>query len=307
MIPEFPQFKSLELTDKEEIEQITSKYPPYSDFNFVSMWSWDVKGEMRISTLHGNLVVLFTDYLSGIPFYSFIGSNRVNETTEELLQLSKKEGLEVKLRLITEESVKEMDHLKFSPEEDRDDFDYIYNVENLIKMSGGKFETKRRHFKFFKKTFQHEVKILDLNSSSIKDEFMDLFKDWAEDKGRTSSEYFKNELAALSRFLSSTETIDFFAIGIYVENRLISASITENTHSVYNIGHFQKSLTSSYKGLNDYLINELAKMLNERKIQYMNCEQDLGIPGLRESKESYLPCAFLKKYSVGKVATSQKS
>ena len=47
MLPEFPQFKKLELSDKEEVEKFTSKFPPYSDFNFVSMWSWDIKGEMR--------------------------------------------------------------------------------------------------------------------------------------------------------------------------------------------------------------------------------------------------------------------
>jgi hypothetical protein len=50
MLPEFPKFKSIEISDKEDVEKITKKYPPYSDFNFVSMWSWDIKGDMRVST-----------------------------------------------------------------------------------------------------------------------------------------------------------------------------------------------------------------------------------------------------------------
>lgn len=45
MLPEFPQFKNLELSDEEEIERHTHKFLPYSDFNFVSMWSWDIKGK----------------------------------------------------------------------------------------------------------------------------------------------------------------------------------------------------------------------------------------------------------------------
>lgn len=73
MIPEFPQFKVLELSDKGDIEVFTKKFPPYSDFNFVSMWSWDIKGDMRISQLNDNLVVRFTDYLTGNPFFSFFG------------------------------------------------------------------------------------------------------------------------------------------------------------------------------------------------------------------------------------------
>src|SRR3989344_4278099 len=108
-LPEFPKFKNLELSDKEAIEKITHKFPPYSDFNFVSMWSWDVKGEMRVSTLHGNLVVRFTDYLTGQPFYSFLGDSKVNETAEALLQLSKEEGLKAELKLVPEDSIKKLD------------------------------------------------------------------------------------------------------------------------------------------------------------------------------------------------------
>ena len=67
MIPQFPEFKSLELSDKKDIESFTKRFPPYSDFNFVSMWSWDIKEEIRISQLNGNLVVRFTDYLTGKP------------------------------------------------------------------------------------------------------------------------------------------------------------------------------------------------------------------------------------------------
>ncbi len=39
MLPQFPQFKPLELTDKSDIEAITKQHLPYSDFNFVSLWN----------------------------------------------------------------------------------------------------------------------------------------------------------------------------------------------------------------------------------------------------------------------------
>lgn len=74
MILKFLEFKKLELLDKKEVEKITSKFPPYSDFNFVSMWSWDVKEELRISKLNNNLVVRFADYFVGNPFFYFLGS-----------------------------------------------------------------------------------------------------------------------------------------------------------------------------------------------------------------------------------------
>src|SRR3989338_2938897 len=56
MIPQFPQFKRVEITDREAVEAHTHKYEPYSDFNFTSLWAWDTNGERMISELNGNLV-----------------------------------------------------------------------------------------------------------------------------------------------------------------------------------------------------------------------------------------------------------
>ena len=80
----FPNFKLLELTDCEAVLSITSKLPPYSDFNFVSIWSWNLYDKIMISQLNGNLVVKFTDYITGESFYSFIGNTEVEKTTKEL-------------------------------------------------------------------------------------------------------------------------------------------------------------------------------------------------------------------------------
>lgn len=298
MIPKFPQFKKLELADKKEIEGIVLQYLPYSDFNFISMWIWNIQEKISVSILNGNLVVQFMDYITRKPFYSFLGNNEANDTAEKLLELSQKEGLRAELRLVPEEVIQRLDIAKFKIKEDRNNFDYIYKTENLAKMSGRKFEVKRKHFRFFKKNFSHEVKVLDLHDSLVKKEIIDLFNDWIVDKEEMMAGRFENELLALNRFLKFCQPADFFTMGIYLKGKLIAFSITENIHGGYNLGHFQKSRTSFFKGLNDYLVNELAKLLMKGKVQYMNCEQDLGIAGLRESKEAYSPHRYLKKFTV---------
>jgi len=40
----FSEFKPLELANQTEIEKIKGKFPSYSDFNFVSMWSSNMGG-----------------------------------------------------------------------------------------------------------------------------------------------------------------------------------------------------------------------------------------------------------------------
>jgi len=37
-LPLFPEFKKLELSDKEAVEKITHKFPSYSDFNFTKIF-----------------------------------------------------------------------------------------------------------------------------------------------------------------------------------------------------------------------------------------------------------------------------
>src|SRR3989344_5884162 len=101
-MPQFPQFKKLELSDKEEIEKFTGQFEPYSDFNFVSLYSWNTKDEFKICFLNGNFVVRFLDYDSLVPFYTFLGNTRVLDTLDTLTELAKSEGITTTLKMIPE-------------------------------------------------------------------------------------------------------------------------------------------------------------------------------------------------------------
>ena len=70
-LPKFPLFKNLELSDYANVLSFTKGFPPYSDFDFGSMYSWNFAESMLISNLYGNLVVRFADYVSGNHFFTF--------------------------------------------------------------------------------------------------------------------------------------------------------------------------------------------------------------------------------------------
>ena len=100
MIPEFPKFKKLEITDRADVEKITSRFPPYSDFNFTSMWCWDIENDISLSSLNGNLVVEFSDYITRNNFYSFLGINSVDETVQRIIELVQKKRISDSLKLV---------------------------------------------------------------------------------------------------------------------------------------------------------------------------------------------------------------
>lgn len=307
MIPEFPKMKPIELSDREEVEKITKKYPPYSDFNFVSMWSWDIKGEMRISQLNNNLVVRFTDYLTSKAFYSFLGNNKVDETAKVLLELSKKEGLESKLELIPEDSIKNMNISKFSIKEERDHFDYILSVKNIFNYPGSDFQRHRNKVRRFIK--KHNFKILNLSLTNKINQklLLELIESWVN-KRKTKkdipedyleTENLLNEFIAFKKLLSApSEFLDILlCFSLFIDGNLSGFIINEKISKDYCLAHFGKA-DIKYDGIYHFLMQQNAKIFLDLGISYLNHEQDLGLPNLRFSKEHYNPVRFLKKYTI---------
>ena len=60
--------------------------------------------------------------------------------------------------------------------------------------------------------------------------------------------------------------------------------------------HIEKADTA-FDGAYQKLVCEYAKMF-AGSAQYVNREEDLGDPGMRQSKEQYHPVALLEKYLV---------
>lgn len=296
MIPQFPQFKELELVDKEEIERFTSKYPPYSDFNFISMWSWDVNKDMRISKLNNNLVVRFTDYLTGIPFFSFLGGNMVNETALALLEFSKKEGLNAELKLIPEEVVKNLDSKKFTIIEDRANFDYIYNIKDLSEYEGRKLSMHRNLVNRFLKNYaSFEVKNLPLKI--IENEILELTENWMKDKIDRGHEIsLRNESRSIKRIFDFKNS-NLSATCVFYEGKLIAYSIVEVINKDFTLCHFSKA-NVKYSGIYSFLMKKNCEILLSFGQKFLNYEQDLGLLNLRSSKDAFKPERFLNKFVI---------
>lgn len=297
MIPKFPQFKKLELSDKKDVEKFTSKFPPYSDFNFVSMWSWDIKRKVQISQLNNNLVVKFTDYLTGDPFFSFLGSTMVNETIKELISFSEKNYKRNLLRLVPEEIANSLAESSFNFTLDKDAHDYIYSVSHLSNMNNWTQHSSGKNIRNFIKLYPNYVVKHSTIKEVQKNEYIEMFKKWA--KNKEVEDYSKlNEYKALERiFEAKHENVNI--VSIYVNNILVGFTVYEILSSDYATSHFAKADIKHHRAISDILNWEEAKILDIQGVKYFNWEQDLGILGLRKSKEKYKPSFHLKKLTIG--------
>ncbi len=299
IIPTFPVFNKLSLGLKDEIEDFTSKFPPYSDFNFTSLWSYDVEQDILVSKLNDNLVIRLRDYITNEPFYSFLGRTKTVETATILINLSKKYNISPELKLIPEITIssEKMIHSFFKVKEDRDNFDYVVSTEQLSQMKGLKFRKKNQLINKFYKDFPNgRVARLDKNDSKLQSKLIDLFHIWAKKRRKKEKDY-GHELIALRRLLKNIRFFKLDITGVYHDRKLIGFLINEKIHSNYSIGHFIKT-DPDYKGVTELLHKHNSLILTGEGYEYINFEQDLGLKGLKHAKELWRPVHFLKKYKI---------
>jgi hypothetical protein len=298
MIAQFPSFESVSVESKDEINSIVNKFLPYSDFNFVSMFSWDVKQSMSVSGLNKNLIVRFKDYISDDSFLSFIGDQNIDETIKTLIKYSSENGMGGRLHLIPEAVIEQIRRPSdFIVEEDRDSHDYIVLALKLTELKGKDYAAKRNGRNKFIASHGDRAQLRHLQiDDNITKEIMNTFHNWRE-VSEKELEQAESELLATERLLLHSNHFELMSLGIYIDDIMVAYSIYE-IQGPYAIGHFEKAI-KTYPGLYDYLKHSTASELHKKGVKYINYEQDLGIEGMRNAKLLLHPETFLKKFTIG--------
>lgn len=301
MIPTFPVFKKIDFDDKDDVELYTHKYRPYSDFNFISLWAWDTDNKREISCLNGNLVVLFTDYQTNKPFLSFLGNKRPKKTILQLIDFANTRGLPTKLSFITEESLRDLKQTDLDVTEDRNNFDYIFSIQELADLRGNKYSNKRHLAnRFYREYPQATFEIKRLNDESVQKQLMETIYEWERNKKLGNIDYdFRHEEVAINRLLQASKSSDskLLLSCIIIDNKIIGFSIDELLPKNYSISHFAKA-DITYKGIYEFLNQKISQYMKDIRVKSWNWEQDLGINSHKIGKSSYRPSGFLKKFIV---------
>jgi uncharacterized protein len=299
MIPEFPTLDKITLNQRDEIVTRTKTYPPYSDYDFTTLWSWDVEEKRKISSLNDNLVIEFTDYITGEGFYSFFGNNRINETVKTLFEFAHSQGMTNDLRFIPELVLGKVNiqSEEFALIEDFDNHDYIYSIDKLVDLQGSEYGQARNLLsRFMKRNGDINVRQLNLSNPQESNLILEVNKKWQNNKGI----YIQAEEKALKRLITNSKDFNLEAFGIFVKEEIVGYAISEVLYEDYAIAHFAQADTN-YAGIYAFLMKQIAESLQKKGSKLLNYEQDLGLPRLRQGKMSYRPVSFLKKFSIVKV------
>lgn len=288
------QLRPLKISDRQAFDQITAAYPPYSDFDFPSLWSWNVTDQIEWGLFLDCLIVRFADYETSEPFFTFLGTANADRVSRELLILSGSLGWPEELHLVPDCCICGMSDEEIVATENMDNFDYMFNTADHIKFTGNSLKKQRWKLnKFTKQWPGYRPVEIDLRVSHHRSQMLGLWNTWNDAKGYE----IRNESRAFERFLASQEYFDACATGIEVQGELAAFDVTVIGPSGCGNSLFSKS-DYKFEGINSVLAQEVAKRLVARDCLILNFEQDLGIPGLRQSKRGFAPSDYLKKYDV---------
>ncbi len=300
MSPTFPQFKKLEIDDREALIEFTSKFPDYTEFNFSYMFLWDLREPLSFSFLNGNLVVRFIDISSGKPFLCLLGDNMIDETMDVLLEYAEIHGCGSTLQNIPEaviQSIKNKD--RFSVVEDARYHDYVLSIHEIAHMKGSKFVKKRNLVHVFSENEGHHTtsRELDLSSVAVRNELHAVLRKWHDTYDRSEHSDIEYEFQAIERAINHHKRLGLRCFGTYIADELESFTIFEIVDTKTVIVHFDKANTA-FRGLSEHHKHTLSKHLVKEHMEIINYQDDMGIDELRQSKQSYRPIGFLRKYQV---------
>ena len=197
------------------------------------------------------------------------------------------------------ETLKNIYPEKFEYIEERDLFDYIYDGESLRTLAGRKNQKKRNHINAFLKDYEGRYSYKLLNEEDF-DDCLKLLKDWASNKEENNEfdEGIDDESIGIRKIFNNYKYLrdKLKVAGIYVDGKLEAFTMGELINPNMALIHIEKA-NPNIRGLYPYINQQF--ILNEfENVEFVNREEDLGIPGLRKAKLSYHPVKFVEKYTV---------
>jgi hypothetical protein len=296
LLPSYPEFTKLKIEHQKHFEKLLQGIEPYSEFSFPCIFSWDTEASTHVSNFNDNVLIKMPDYITGEPFISILGKNISDTILDKLI-----DEFEV-LKLVPETVIEQISAISaYSLLPDRDQFDYVFNLDQLIDLPGKHFKGRRNKSSRFIKIHGEDLEIrkVDFNNQTILNEIKNTFTRWQNEKNKTDLEV-EHERKALDRILEYSSHFNLIGILVLVKDRCIGFSINEVVGENYAMSRFQKTLLT-FNHLDVLLSTIVAGELKHYGCTYVSWEQDLGIEGLRQYKTSFKPEKFLKKYTVSRV------
>ncbi len=288
------EFNKIEHSTMPLLRKYFNRYPSRNNgFSVGSITMWRNYFNYGYAEHNNNLILSST--LNNETCYTYPIGESPDECFEELVKYCEENSKRLIMCSLEKEKAKELAK-RFNAkriEADRDWFDYIYEKEKLITLSGRALSKPRNQLnKFNADNLEYSFEKIDSSNVNEVIEFNGSFHYGAEKQGDGANAELEMCLDVLENF----EKYDIPGYLLRVGSKIVGYTVGEVIEDTVFI-HIEKA-DISYRGVYQKLSNEFLKSIDSEEIKYVNREEDCGDPGLRKAKLAYQPHYLLEKYTV---------
>jgi hypothetical protein len=287
-------FRPLSFEDKPSVDAALGADPPEtSELTFTNLWVWRRKRTVAIARDADGALTLLCEEHGERFFLPPIGAPDAAATAARLLAHARSAGFAFALRRVPAATAHVLAAAGFTAAPDRDNFDYVYVVRDLAALEGRHFDGKRNQIRQL--TQSHACTFAPLDDDAVAD-CLALEEQWCDLRSCHLDEGLAAEQEAIGACLRSRRDLGVFGGVIRVDGRLKAFAIAERLCPDTAVVHFEKAdpaVTGLYQLMNHWLCRETLGAF-----AFVNREQDLGIPGLRQAKTGWRPHHLVEKWTV---------
>ena len=299
------EFKTPEFEDAVKLSEIYSlRNNKTCDSTVLDTYIWKYYYNTKVYIERDSAALLLMknedEYFSAMPYCS------ESELEQYFLKLQNyfNEELRKPLKIyLADEKALELLGLKDNPDylvkEESDLKDYLYDAEDLRSLAGKKYQKKRNLVNKFKKEYdgRWEYKTLCCSDEYFLEMFMNKWVAARQEDNAENLDTLLYEKDGVIDILRNCDKLTFTVGGIFIDDVLEAFAIGSYNNKekmvVVSIEKGNSSIPGIYQA-----INQLFLQNSYPEAVLVNREDDMGIEGLRQAKESYNPIGYARKYMV---------
>lgn len=263
-----------------------------------SMMNLSIWGHQKVAFVDGFLTLFSQfDRKSIYPFPQ--GTGDVKPVLDKLIADARERGILFRLTSMTPENRNLLETLypgQFQYHSDRDGYDYVYRIGDLAELKGKRYQSKRNFSNRFWGNHP-DCQVLPLDEC-VETAVWELLNTWFAQRRQADPEAdFQLEIRALERAFAQRKCLQWEGLVLAERGKVLAMTMGSRlSETTFDI-HFEKALDGvdgAYAAINQAFARHLLEKYPE--VQFLNREDDMGIPGLRQAKLSYHPDHLVEKY-----------
>ena len=297
-------FRDPEIGDRQWVEErFRASGNQGCEYSFSTLFLWSGAYQQQVAPMDGFVLERLRGKL-GAGYLFPAGSGPLEPVLSALEKDAAERGEPCRFFCVTPEQAERLEQLRpgqYAFQSDRDGWDYLYALDRLAGLGCKKLHGKRNHIRRFEESHPDwQVEQITMDNLA---ECAEMDLEWnrryrsldaagEEAEARTRLD----ERHAMSRAFAHYEALGMDGLLLRTGGKVVAftmgSPISADTFDV----HFEKAY-GEIQGAYPMINREFARWLqaNRPGVRWLNREDDMGLEGLRKSKESYYPDRMVEK------------